>query len=612
MNFLGRLPASGRVGLVLLAGALFVALTAPYLAAFDPYSTDLATFGVVFAPPDASHWLGTDDGGRDVLSALLHGTRVSLFVGACAAAIALFLGSAVGLLAGSMGGRVEALLMRATVGFLVIPELPLMIVAVALVDAGIRGTVLAIGLLGWTTTARLVRAQALTLRHRLYVRRARSQGAGPLRIVGLYILPGVLPVLLAQAVLVLSLAILNESTLSFLGLGDPTYLSWGQMLNLAFTRGAMSAGAWWAILPPGLAIAAVVLAASLVGRGLEAAWSTRPSGHHLMAGAAGADPQPRAGTALLEVRGLSVDYAGGVRALEDVDLQLQRGEILGVVGESGSGKSTLLLALMRLLPAGSRLSGSMHLDDVDLATLTEEAVAERRWRDLAVVFQGAMNALNPLQTVGAQIAEAVRRRLPAGDLDIDAQVAALLRRVGLDAERAADHPHQFSGGMRQRVLLAMALAGRARILLADEPTTALDVLSQARLLDLLQGLRDELGLTIILVTHDLGVIRRLCDRAVVLYGGRVAESAPVATLFATPQHPYTQGLLAAFPDLRQPERAPQSIPGTPVPLDPPPPGCRFAARCPRAEARCHGQTPALQSLGEHHYAACLLLEGVTQ
>jgi peptide/nickel transport system permease protein len=274
----------GMAGLWMLTAVILLALAAPLFAPYDPADPIRVTIDDILAPPSAAHWLGTDDTGRDILTNFIYGARVSLTVGFFAAAISLLIGTAVGLAAGYYGGRFETVLMRLTDTTLVIPELPLAVVIVALTKPSLLNIILVIGLLGWTSSARIVRAQTLVVKQHQYVLRARAIGAGGLHIIRFHILPGVLPLVIVNGVLVISLAILNESALSFLGLSDPTALSWGQMLNFAFTRGAMSAGAWWVFLPPGLGIAWTVLACMLLGQGLQAVLNPRSGTHHLMFG----------------------------------------------------------------------------------------------------------------------------------------------------------------------------------------------------------------------------------------------------------------------------------------------------------------------------------------
>lgn len=274
----------GVLGLVLLLLAIFMAVFAPYLAPYDPYAPVKVTIDDIYAPPSPEHPLGTDDAAKDVLSNFIYGSRVSLIVGFFASFISIFIGGVIGIVAGFYGGRTETVLMRFTDIMLVIPDLPLAVVLVALTKPSLMNIIFVIGIIGWTGTARLVRSQTLTVKERKFVLRARAIGAGRPYIVRRHILPLVLPLMVANTVLVISLAILEESTLSFLGLSDPTIISWGQMLNYAFTRGAMSAGAWWALVPPGFGIVWVVLGCTLLGHGMEQVLNPRLENHHLAVG----------------------------------------------------------------------------------------------------------------------------------------------------------------------------------------------------------------------------------------------------------------------------------------------------------------------------------------
>jgi peptide/nickel transport system ATP-binding protein len=313
---------------------------------------------------------------------------------------------------------------------------------------------------------------------------------------------------------------------------------------------------------------------------------------------------------LLKVRNLSIDYmcedGTALRAVEDVGFSLEQGRSLGLVGESGCGKTTAMLGILRLLPAEGRIvSGEVSYKGTDLFSLSEGEMRRYRWKHLSIVFQGAMNALNPVRRVGDQIADALRLHGTVNSRkEARARVRELLDLVGITPEMSRRYPHQYSGGMRQRAMIAMALACSPDILIADEPTTALDVMIQAQILELLQNLQQELALSIIMVTHDLGVVAEICDDVLVMYGGRTAEYSSVDTIYNEAQHPYTQRLLQAFPDVANPASKLASIPGHPPPLDVLPPGCRFEPRCHRKSATCAEQTPALVAVRSGHYVAC--------
>ncbi len=317
----------------------------------------------------------------------------------------------------------------------------------------------------------------------------------------------------------------------------------------------------------------------------------------------------------LEVRDLSVQYLTdsgiALQAVEGVSFTLSQGRSLGLVGESGCGKTTVMLSLLRLLPdAGRIVSGQIDFDGLDLLQISEREMQNIRWRDISIVFQGAMNALNPVRTVQSQIVETLQlhsvfdtpsqARKHAGDL---------LEMVGISSQRGKQYPHQYSGGMRQRAMIAMALACNPQILIADEPTTALDVMIQAQIIELLEELQRELNLSLVLVTHDLGVVAEVCDDVLVMYGGTVAEYASSDTIFNAARHPYTQRLLQAFPDIAEPGSELASIPGVPPRLDDLPSGCRFEPRCHLGEDAtiCLKQHPRPVELEPGHQVACHLV-----
>jgi oligopeptide/dipeptide ABC transporter ATP-binding protein len=320
----------------------------------------------------------------------------------------------------------------------------------------------------------------------------------------------------------------------------------------------------------------------------------------------------------LEVRDLSIQYLTdsgmALQAVEGVSFNLQQGRSLGLVGESGCGKTTVMLALLRLLPEAGRIVGGQVLfDGEDLLQISERAMQAVRWRDISIVFQGAMNALNPVRTVGSQIIETLQlHNIVESYAQAHHRAGELLELVGIGAQRGKQYPHQFSGGMRQRAMIAMALACNPRILIADEPTTALDVMIQAQIIELLEELQRELNLALVLVTHDLGVVAEMCDDVLVMYSGTVAEYGSSDTIFNAARHPYSQRLLQAFPDIAEPGSVLASIAGVPPRLDALPPGCRFEPRCHLCQgaAVCSERNPAIIELEPGHLAACHLIENL--
>jgi peptide/nickel transport system ATP-binding protein/oligopeptide transport system ATP-binding protein len=309
---------------------------------------------------------------------------------------------------------------------------------------------------------------------------------------------------------------------------------------------------------------------------------------------------------LLSVRNLSVAIGAGL-PIADIGFDVAAAEVLGIAGESGSGKSLTLRAILRLLPGAARTGGRILWNGRDLLTLPESALRRIRGREIGMVFQEPMTALNPVLPVGLQITESLRTHLDLRGGAGRRRAVELLDRVGIPsaAQRLGSFPHEFSGGMRQRAMIAIALAAEPKLLLADEPTTALDVTIQNQILKLLLRLRDELSMGIVLVTHDLGVIAETCDRVAIVYAGRVQESGPVAQVFAAPAHAYTAGLLRSIPDPRRARQTLDPIPGRPPDPAEMPPGCPFAPRCPIVDAGCTVAPPPLVAVGEGRLSACL-------
>ncbi|GAA2153438.1 ABC transporter ATP-binding protein [Nocardioides koreensis] len=322
-------------------------------------------------------------------------------------------------------------------------------------------------------------------------------------------------------------------------------------------------------------------------------------------------------TDLLSMRGVSVTYrteTGDVPAVRDVDLELASGEIVGLAGESGCGKSTLASTILRLQPQTATVTGEVLFEGRDVLTMGWGDLRALRWAGASMVFQGALHSLNPVRRVGDQIAEPIRVHTPeVPDEQVRARVGELLEQVGMPAVRARAYPHQLSGGQKQRVMIAMALACRPRLIVADEPTTALDVMVQAQVLDVLSALVHELGVGMLMISHDLSVLAELCDRIVVMYGGRVIETGPSKMVFGEALHPYADALSAAFPRVgdRAARFAPSGLPGDPPDPAALPPGCAFAPRCPRAIEDCTLAVPELLSFGDDRSAACIRLAEVS-
>lgn len=316
---------------------------------------------------------------------------------------------------------------------------------------------------------------------------------------------------------------------------------------------------------------------------------------------------------LLEVENLNTWFntsKGQLKAVNGVSFDLEYGEALGMVGESGCGKTTCALSIAKLLPKeGEVTGGKILLEGVDLASMPEEEIRKRRWKDVSIIFQGAMNALNPVMKVGDQIAEAIILHDKAGKEEARRRTSEILEKVEIPATRANNYPHEFSGGMKQRAMIAMALACNPKIIIGDEPTTALDVMVQAQILNLLEKIRKEYKMGFILITHDLSILGETCDRIAVMYAGKIVEMGTVEDIFEKTAHPYTQRLIACFPNIEGEKTIPEGISGTPPNMLAPSSGCSFAPRCHKKQDCCISQEPEARQIGEKHFAACHFAAG---
>ena len=317
---------------------------------------------------------------------------------------------------------------------------------------------------------------------------------------------------------------------------------------------------------------------------------------------------------LLEVKGLRTYFKtqeGTLKAVDGVDFDVDKGHAMGLAGESGCGKTTAALSIMKLLPANGYIAGGkINFMGQDMARVTGEKLRSIRWRDISIVFQGAMNALNPVKRVGDQIAEPILLHEDVTEEVAMKRVRELFELVGISPNRIRDYPHEFSGGMRQRVMIAMALACKPRLVIADEPTTALDVMIQAQILQLMKNLQKELDLAMIIISHDLSVLAETCETLCIMYAGKIVEKADSVEVFRNPQHPYTKGLIGAFPNIKGEKTMPASIAGNPPNLIQAPKGCRFADRCYAAKEICNEKEPPLILVRPNHYAACHFVKGV--
>jgi peptide/nickel transport system permease protein len=552
---------TGIGSLAFLALVVVSAILAPLLAPRDP---DTASAFDTLTGPSGTFLLGTDSSGHDVLSRLLYGTRLSVTLAAETVLIAAVLGIIAGLLAGYYGKGFETVGTTATNLLQALPGIVVLLAAKSVLGPSNFTAMAVFGVLIAPAFYRVVYSAVSAVRHELYVDAARVSGLSDARILSRHVLTVVRAPAIILAANIAGIAIAISAGLDFLGLGDPSIPSWGGLLNDGFTNIYSQA---LLVLWPSLAIGLTCVALALLGNALrdELERAGGPKKRRRTGKAAAVveitsepvivhpETSEHTGEELLAIKGLAVGYGqpdGSTKTVvEDVSLTLRRGEVHGLIGESGSGKTQTAWSVLRLLPTGGRIvAGSILFHGTDLAALSERDMTAMRGKKIAYIPQEPMSNLDPSFTIGSQLVEPMRVHLGLSTADAKKRALELLARVGIvNPERTfASYPHQVSGGMAQRVLIAGAVSCDPELLIADEPTTALDVTVQAEVLDLLRDLQREFHMGVLLVTHNFGVVADVCDRVSVMRSGRIVETGPVRSIFADPQHPYTQSLFEAI------------------------------------------------------------------
>ncbi len=603
---------TGASATVLLAAVLLLAVLAPMLWSDRAAAVDV---GQILRGPSATHWLGTDNLGRDVFFRVLVATRLSVVLAVLATAIGVLIGLLLGtapVLLGRRLGRLVTAVVHAAVAF---PGLLLALFFAVIFGVGARGALLAIGLAIAPGFARLAQTLVAGVANRDYVAAARNAGVGRFRVLVRHVLPNIAEPLVVNATITAGGALLAFASLSFLGLGvQPPSYDWGQLLQNGLD------GIYehpLAALAPGVPVVVAGLAFNLFGeavaRAVGAATITgRSFGRRLPPAPVPAAPPAEHDGAVLSVRGLHVSFPGPdgtvVTPVRGVDLTVGRGEVVGIVGESGSGKSLTALAVASLIEP----PGRVHADRLEFLGENLLGRPEKELRTLlgtsfAMVFQDPLTSFNPAHRVGPQLAEVARQHLgmtrrQARDRAVD-RLRAM--RVPAARRRARQFPHEFSGGMRQRAMIGLGMMGSPALIVADEPTTALDVTVQRQVLALLESVRRADSVAILLISHDITVVGQFCDRVLVMYSGQIAEDLPVTALRTDARHPYTRALLAMVPDMTTDRDQPLAvIPGRlPDPADRPA-GCAFAPRCPLADDHCRRVEPPLVTAADGRRVAC--------
>ncbi|MEY9991217.1 peptide/nickel transport system permease protein [Streptomyces sp. V4I8] len=627
-----RLPLLSKVAVCFLAVVVLLALLAPLLAPHDPLDQQPPVDGT--GHPSADHWMGQDSLGRDILSRLMYGARWSLAIGLGATGLALLVGALLGAVAATSRKAVDETLMRCLDVVMAFPGIALAAVLVAVFGGGITVLICAIAFLFTPPVARVVRANVLDQYGEDYVTAERVIGARTPHIVIRHVAINCAAPVLVFCTVQVAEAIVFEASLSFIGAGvRPPDPSWGSVI--ADGKNMVLTGGWWATVFPGLLMLVTVLSLNILSEGVSDAWAApsarevdvRDDNDRLEAPEPGsgevlqlpglteaaarlrarARPLPQGQLPVLAVENLAIGFEGrhsGVDIVDGISFEVRPGEVLGLVGESGCGKSLTALAVMGLEPKGARVRGHVRFNQRQLVGEPMRVRRKLLGHEMAMIYQDALSSLNPAMTIRAQLKQVVRRggrRTPH----------ELLTMVGLDPERTLrSYPHELSGGQRQRVLIAMALSRDPKLIVADEPTTALDVTVQAQVIELLLRLREELGFALILVSHDLALIADVTDRVVVMYGGQIVETGVTADLVEAPAHHYTRGLLGSVLSLESAQERMTQIKGVvPSPADFPA-GCRFADRCPLASEVCRTTAPDLVGTPAHtaacHHPAILL------
>ncbi len=617
-----RLALSKPLGLVSAVALVIIVLAsafAPLIAPFDPTEQNLA---IVKQGPSAAHLLGTDSLGRDILSRLLYGGQESLTGVLQAVVVMLIIAVPLGIVAGYRGGTIDRVILRVVDVLMSIPGTIITLAVLAIFSNSMFVAMVSVGVLASGAFIRVIRSAVVGVRGELYIGAARVAGLGEFSIMARHVLPQTRGVLLVQAMLFAAAVLGIQTGLAFLAFGPPPPApTWGGMVAEA---ASLIQSDPWLLVPAGGIIAITTLALGLLGDSLRDANQQRftlsaPAPKR----AKGTDQQQRPTTtenlpsdpdAVLSVRDLTIAFGqkgAETTVVENVDFDVMPGEVIGLVGESGSGKTVTALALLGLLGATGRITGgSIRFQGRELVGLSPREYREVRGSGMAMISQEPMVALDPSFRIGTQIGDVVRMHERCSRRAARRRVDELLEAVTLPPDTARRYPHEVSGGMAQRAAIAIALAGRPNLLIADEPTTALDVTVQAGILDLLRKLQSETGMAVLLVSHDWGVVADLCSRAVVMYAGHVVERAGVAETFSAPRHPYTLGLLRSNPHGVESGRPLPTIGGSVPSPRMWPTGCHFAPRCPLAVDACRAAPVPMVHLGDGRASRCIRIEKV--
>ena len=610
---------TARIGLIMV---VFVVLIFIVSFIWTPYDPTFMNLEKRFQSPNLHHLMGTDQFGRDILSRIMVGSHVSLIVSCSAVLGAFFLGTSIGVLTGFIGGKLDLFITRIVDVLLAIPALVFALGIVAILGPSAKSVSVALIITYARQFARITRDAVVSVKSKSYIEASIGLGHKTLNIIYKDILPSIFPIIIVQVSAALAWGILDEASLGFLGLGvQPPDTSWGSLL----IEGRQYAyQAWWIAFFGGVPVTLSVFGINMLGDGLRDVADPRSSRNYFpkkekrhrrkelnLDSNAPADELK-----ILEIKNLSVDFlsdAGTVRAVSNVSLSISQGEIVGLVGESASGKSTLALSILKLLPNnGEVVEGKIFFKGNDILEMSQEEMRLIRGNLMTYVPQDALAAMNPVTRVKEQLSEIIRDHGNRSRKFQSKRALELLKLVKLkDPERNLNNfPHELSGGMQQRVVISQSLALGPKLLIADEPTTALDVSVQAGILELIKNIRKDHGTSIIFITHDLAIVAELCDRVAVMYAGSIVETGTVDQIFTNPKHPYTRSLIGGLLPLSgEPPSRLKALDGQPPRTGDWPSGCTFHPRCPLYEelgrpAECHNNEPKTVMKSDLDWVTC--------
>ncbi|WLD94574.1 dipeptide/oligopeptide/nickel ABC transporter permease/ATP-binding protein [Alkalihalobacillus sp. AL-G] len=539
------------LGLGILLIFVVIALIAPLISPGDPH----AYKGPMLSAPNDEYLLGTNDVGQDILSQLIYGSRTSLFIGITVGLISTSLSVGLGLLSG-FNRKLDPYIMGLCNTILAIPNLLIVIIIVAFTGTNLWNVIVVLSLLTWPGYARIIRSEVMSLRERDYVKAVSTFGAKQNYILYKHILPGISSLAVVKFINTAQSAIVAEASLSFLGLGDVTKISWGMMLHYAFESDSTfisSAWQWW-VLPPTACITLLIVSFAFLGYGKDSKKISRRTLNNKKVTKEDSKSELLSNETLLNIKDLEIKYLintnqkkhkfGHKTAVNKASLTVHKGEIMALVGESGSGKTTIAKSLLRMLPS-AQVSGTIQFKKNSVLDMTANEYKKLRWVDISMIFQDAKQSLNPVMKIGDQVDEVLVYRLGMKREHARSRTKGLLNDVGLDQSVINKYPHELSGGMCTRAVISMALACEPELLIADEPTSSLDTITRKKVLQLLKSKVDQFNLSMLFITHDMGVVAEMADTVAVIKNGEIVEDGSVWDVFDSPEHPYTKELIGS-------------------------------------------------------------------